>query len=222
MFLLGKKIRAKHLESFVEADKCNQYPLKLEDEECIRLYHLYKDEHSNKQDRDEAFKKLIFGHLRLTIFIAGKHSAYLGQRLGRKSRNLDEDMIDEAILGMIMVLQRGIDHDNITGAISHAVYRRLYSFLRRERRYNRRNRSLVLIKTPFKQRFSKSDSDNDIRDMWEIVEKSLISKKQRDVFELRYQGYNDVEISKKLGLSKRRVGQIRRIIQERFNKLIEE
>jgi DNA-directed RNA polymerase specialized sigma subunit len=59
---------------------------------------------------------------------------------------------------------------------------------------------------------------NRSRDMFQEIRDYLKDKREEEIITLRLEGYNDVEIAEKIGLTKMRISQIRREIGKRIDK----
>ena len=214
MYLKGKcQFHGASVDTFINKYNAYKYPDDVSDETKTALLEQIKQNPS-----DQTLKELMFNyHVRIIIGIVGKYI----KRLGHKQ--LSDDLLEEASLATVLAINKFISvciDDNITAYIVSHVHTRLCNFLRKERyrsRPLRTDNNLSLNKYPQPYRGNRVE-DNEI--ITKIYNRLNRFKQEQQVFTLRLEGYNDVEIASMLGLSKAWVGQIRKRIKRQAKLLL--
>jgi DNA-directed RNA polymerase sigma subunit (sigma70/sigma32) len=209
MYLLGKKIRARFIKH--PLGEIENLPLKLEEQEIDSLVDRLK-----KKD-NSAIERIVIGHLRLAIYIAGQYANFAPKKA--------YDFISEAVVGIVEIcneiINTGIIEDELSKLIIIRMHKLIVKFFRKDH----------LIRIPYtslirnKIKISVSSLDENISkkqynllDFFDILNTSMKTDQERKIVELRILKYNDIEIGKKLKLHPTTIGQIRKRIFRRFKK----
>lgn len=168
-----------------------------------------------REAKDEAIKFFI----RKALAIAHGYSVY-------GNSETFHDFASVAIEGLIVAINRVAakerpETDNINGYLSDCIHGHLSDYIaenhsvRIPARTQRHRKDLKVSFLPFDEQemFSKIENDIEIK---EIIEKLPQSEREREILDLRLQGYVDSKIAEMVGLSHTSVFLIRRELQQRF------
>ena len=166
--------------------------------------------------------EIIDGHMKLIIHIASQYASYGGDGL---------DYISEGLLAAVTICNKDCLKDNeITGLIVCAVHRKISNYIARQR-YKKKHEQVVSYKadseinegetkdySPEKSEYG----DYKLVDMLEIMELQIRSPEEREIVQLKREGYTLDEIAEKTGMSRTSVFRLFSAFQRRFKDALAE
>jgi len=177
-----------------------------EDKEILKLIERIKEGDQDAENR------LFYGYFRFALFIAGQYAMRI--------RSLMDDLAQEAQIGLITAIRdiptKLKENKYLTTYLAQKIHGRLYAFIRKQFKrviYDTTITEMGTIVVKLKE-YRKNRS----RDMFQEIRDYLKDKREEEIITLRLEGYNDVEIAEKIGLTKMRISQIRREIGKRIDK----
>ena len=142
---------------------------------------------------------LIETHMRLAINIAGRYVS-----IGADS----DEMVSSAMVGLCEGIDRikknGLPHDNITGYLVHYIHQYCSDSYAKE------------TKRPTLQLFDAPVSDFKRADFDDTLEKIIKTDRDRNIINLRRQGFNDWEVAELIGVDQATATRNRHILLKRF------
>lgn len=171
--------------------------------------------------RDEA----VLGHIRLAMQIAGRYIA----KLNRSDKA--DALVSAAILGLAEGVQKVISgsmkHDNLVGYLVEQMHfaiskeledERMFGAAARTRRWRRQN---GIQKPDIKQEtltdeITTTNGETEIFEINEAIRSLNLSDSEREIVDLRVQGFRDDYIGNVVGLSSHSVCMIRKDLQTRY------
>lgn len=177
--------------------------------------------------------RVILSHLRMTLSIVGRYMACLD------NQSKSDELVSAAVEGLVSAVnnirENGLPHDNLTGYLVENVHTYIstaiekFPTVRIPGRTKRRHKGKFVTPTTAEltdkvidQHFDRKISQSSQIEADEMVEQIVQSPRERQVIELRIEGYKDAEIAKLIGLGTTTVFVIRTQLQERFISLFGE
>lgn len=173
---------------------------------------------------ESVHEEIIRGHIRLAINVASRYARF--------SPAKGEEIASEALYGVTYAVKKArakLVDDNITAWIVSCCHRFAYRFLCRESMvpritiWKRKQRGLTtevkgVVPLPPSNHLPAKYQQTSMEVM-ELITMSAESDLDREIIDLRSQGYNDREIAEKLRVSNSYVARKRAEIRERFEEL---
>ena len=193
------------------------YPQKLEPDDLMALLKRVRE------NDNIAIETMILHHVRLTISIVNRYITTYS------CRYLGDDLDSAALAGLVKAVNnvangKMINHDNIGGYITDYVNYALSKCMRHDSVvYFPRDaeRKAILPLAERRLILSVSDTIGGYGEVNEVIEElSTITTNtlEEKILKLRGQGYNDSEISTRLGLSRLAIQRIRSKLKTRYQK----
>jgi len=216
MLLRGKKVNSMGFGHYLRGQNL---PEKLERPEADVLFDLRN--HPTQAVRDE----VALGYTRLGMQIAGRYVCALNRP--DKADALVSAACLAIIEGVDKIIKGEMSHDNLGGYLVERIHFGISAELENEKmfgpasrtRRSRRQRGVdseIIQQEALSDELATTNSEIGIFEINEALESLGLSDLERQIIELRVQGFRDDYIGQVVGLSQPSVWMIRRDLQTRF------
>ncbi|GAI04417.1 unnamed protein product, partial [marine sediment metagenome] len=149
-----------------------------------------------------AIEKMILSHIRLAL---SKVNCYVG--VNHFINDLESAAMEGVVIAVNQIANgKMADHDNVTGYIVAYVRRYIHDAIRHNPViYTPREQKDKLCHTLIESRYKKNrDPQLSIQEfeLWDSVESLIENDLERKILKLRWSGYTDTEIGKRIKLSR--------------------
>jgi RNA polymerase sigma factor (sigma-70 family) len=186
----------------------SQYPKKLNEQVLETLVVRLRNCEENASDPIE--EEIIYGHIRLTVDIAGRYIAFFP--------NENDDILSSAFLGLVhavKVAKTRLQDNNITPFIVSLIHNACSAHIRKIYRHGRK------IKKLGQRIITEEYIDNEVRcsEAIEAIEKITKTTDEKLIVKYCLEGLSSDEISLRIGLSRSQVNRIRQNLHERYSQI---